>query len=89
MGTETSIDEFGRVVIPKRVRSNLGLEPGTVLEVDELEDGILLKASRRKPPLRVDGGVLVFTGKAAGDLEGAVRRHREERLANLTPKRTN
>jgi len=88
MGTETSIDEFGRVVIPKRIRSNFGLEAGSLLEVDELDDGILLKPARQEPALRVDRGVLVFTGKVTGDLEGAVRRQREERLASLVPKKS-
>ena len=29
---ETTLDRFGRVVIPKQVRDDLGLKPGAVLD---------------------------------------------------------
>jgi AbrB family looped-hinge helix DNA binding protein len=85
--TAATVDEFGRIVIPKRVRTDFGLEPGSVLEVDESEAGILLRPAPRSAPLRIDGGVLVFTGRATSDIEGALRRQREERVAGLTRSR--
>lgn len=80
---ETRLDEFGRIVIPKGIRTRLGLRPGSVLEIDESEEGIVLRLERAEPPVVETGGVLVFTGVAAGDLEQALERHRNERLRSM------
>ena len=80
---ETRVDEFGRIVIPKRIRTRLGLERGSVLEIDESEDGIVLRPERNAPPVREDEGVLVFTGSPVGDLDQALERHREERIRSV------
>jgi AbrB family looped-hinge helix DNA binding protein len=80
---ETKVDEFGRVVIPKGIRSRLGLRRGTVLEIDEVEEGIVLRPGRAEPPVTVSNGVLVFTGTSAGDLDSVVRRQRDERLRSV------
>lgn len=77
---EARIDEFGRIVIPKGIRTRLGLERGAVLEIDESEEGIVLRPGRAEPPVREQSGVLVFTGAPTGDLDRAVERHREARL---------
>lgn len=84
--TQTKVDEFGRVVIPKTTRNRFALRAGSVLEIAEGEEGILLRPALENAPLKVEGGVLVFTGSATGELEGAVRRQREERTAALTSK---
>ena len=83
MGSETTLDRFGRVVIPKQTRDRFGLEPGTALMVDEREDGILLKPAQAEPPLRVKGAVLVFAGAVAGEPVETLRRLREERIQRL------
>ena len=79
----TRVDEFGRVVIPKGIRTRLGLKRGSVLEIDESEEGIVLRPERTEPPVTVSEGVLVFTGAAAGDLDRALQRHRDERLHSV------
>ena len=76
----TKLDQFGRVVIPKPIRDDLGLKPGTVLEIREDGDAIVLRSADPSPTLRVKGHVLVFTGEAQGDLLDAVRNQREERM---------
>jgi AbrB family looped-hinge helix DNA binding protein len=81
---ETTLDRFGRVVIPKRVRDDLGLCPGTVLVVEERGRGVNLMPIPEKEPLAEEEGVLIFHGRAAGDLAGASHELREARLADLT-----
>jgi len=78
---KTTLDRFGRVVVPKDIRDRLGLKPGAELEIDEHGNEVVLKAVVREAPLKLEDGVLVFTGTATGDLMEAVRMHREERLA--------
>ncbi|MGI8759836.1 MAG: AbrB/MazE/SpoVT family DNA-binding domain-containing protein [Jatrophihabitantaceae bacterium] len=38
-----TIDKTGRVVIPMPLRNRLGLTPGTELEVDEVDGGVVLR----------------------------------------------
>jgi AbrB family looped-hinge helix DNA binding protein len=44
---EITLDRFGRIVIPKRLRDGLGLGPGAVLEIEEKNDDSLLLRPRR------------------------------------------
>ncbi|MEA2695528.1 MAG: hypothetical protein QOJ16_4915 [Acidobacteriota bacterium] len=82
---QATLDKFGRIVIPKRVRDDFGLEPGSVLKVEERGDDILLTLVSGDPEAALEwkGGVLVFTGEALDDLTNVVERDREERLARL------
>jgi AbrB family looped-hinge helix DNA binding protein len=48
MNAQTKMSEKGQVVIPKDVRSRLGLLPGDRLEVVERPDGVLLRKAHRK-----------------------------------------
>jgi len=77
---KTTVDRFGRVVVPKDIRDRLGLRPGMEIEINEKENEVVLKLVDHEPSLMVKEGLLVYSGKATGDLRGAVRAHRDERL---------
>jgi len=81
---ETTVDRFGRIVIPKRVREDLGLRPGTKLEIEAVGEEVLLKPVHEKPHVVDREGVLIFTGSASGDLLEAVKEHRRERTGKIT-----
>ena len=83
---ETRVDKFGRVVIPKLIRIHLGLRSGVTLSVEEREQDVLLRPVREASCVAVKDGVVVFTGVASGELQDALRRHRDERLSQLTPR---
>jgi AbrB family looped-hinge helix DNA binding protein len=79
---ETTLDELGRILLPKEIRDDLGLQPGAVLRIEERGTGIFLTPELSEtgdPYLVRKGGVLVFTGQAEADLESAVQRMRDER----------
>ena len=40
---QTVVDERGRVLIPEEIRESIGLDRGTVVEVEKLEERILIK----------------------------------------------
>jgi AbrB family looped-hinge helix DNA binding protein len=83
---EATVDNFGRIILPEQVRSDLGLAPGAVLQVEEIADGILLKPLAERAALTMKEGVLVYTGQVEEDLEDLVQRNREEcarKLAGL------
>jgi len=81
---ETTLDRFGRVVIPKRVREDLGLQPGAVLQVKQDDRKIFMEPVQEEPRIVVKKGVLVFQGTATGDIEGAIKDHREKRLSKAS-----
>jgi AbrB family looped-hinge helix DNA binding protein len=84
MHLKTTLDRFGRVLIPKKVRVELGLSAGDSLEVESRDDGILIKPLHDEPHLVDKEGVLVFSGAPMGNVVEAVRKHREERLDKQT-----
>ncbi len=45
----TNIDKFGRIVLPKKMRDQLGLRSGSQVQVEEEEDKIILRAIRKEP----------------------------------------
>jgi len=84
----TSVDRFGRVVVPKAMRERLGLRAGTAIEIEEAEGHISLRPVEDTSPLIMKEGVLVFTGAAIGDLEAAVAADREERVRRISGMRS-
>ena len=74
------VDKFGRIVIPKQLRDNLNLEKGTVLSLEERGESIVLSPLRRGSYLKENQGVIVYAGRAAGDLLTAERSARRRHL---------
>jgi len=81
--TTTKIDQFGRVLIPKSIRTDLGLRPGAELVIEDGENEIVLRPVDDDVPLKDEDGILVFTGKATGDLTETLRIQRDERLRKV------
>lgn len=80
-----TIDNAGRVVIPKEIRDRLNLFPGTELELVLVEDEINLKASTHVPALREKKGMLVFDGNSQSDIDVAefINQQRDRQAGNL------
>ena len=78
---ETTLDRFGRVVIPKKVRDDLDLQPGAVLKIIQDRQKIFIEPVHEEPCTVVKKGVLVFRGTATGDIDGAIKKHRRKRLS--------
>ena len=80
---KTALDNFGRIVIPKEIRDDFNLKPGSRIRIEESEQAIILKTVAGEPKLHWKDGVLVFAGAPMGDLDKALEKHREARLKNL------
>jgi len=72
---ELTIDKFGRMVLPKSIRDDLGLEAGDKLEASEQDGAIVLHPAREQAALQDKDGVLVFVGAPVGDIELAACTH--------------
>ena len=77
---ETSIDRFGRIVIPKKIRDDFNLKAGTAIRIEESEQTIVLTPIYGESNLSVKDGVLVFSGAPLIDLSDALTKHREKRI---------
>jgi len=79
------IDKAGRVILPKPVRDRLGLREGTALEMQETQDGVILKAVENRPAMTRRDGLWIYTGElpAGFDTVQAIRDDREDRIRGL------
>ena len=80
---ETSLDRFGRIVIPKKIREDFDLKAGTPIRIEESEQAIILTPIHGEPNLHVKDDVLVFSGSPLEDLSGTLAKHREERIKSI------
>lgn len=63
------IDKAGRIVLPKAVRQQLGLTPGSQLEVVPSADGVLLRPVSHRPAMQQTDGVWVHQGVSTATSE--------------------
>ena len=80
---ETTLDRFGRIVIPKEIRDDFNLKPGSQIRIEESDQVIILKPLQGEASLHWKDGVLVFSGTPLGDLSKELEKHREDRAKNL------
>jgi bifunctional DNA-binding transcriptional regulator/antitoxin component of YhaV-PrlF toxin-antitoxin module len=57
-----SFDKFGtQSSYPQKIRQNLGLQPGEMVQLEESGENVILKPGRQEEALVFKDGVLVFT----------------------------
>ncbi len=80
----TTLDKFGRMVIPKKMRERLRIKPNTNLHIEEEQGRIIIEPIEENKVLVKKNGILVFTGKLdeqkADSLLGDERNERMEKL---------
>ena len=59
----TTVDKFGRVIIPKKIRKRLGIGLGDTLNLSEEGQRIIIEPVSQENALILKQGILVFTGK--------------------------
>lgn len=79
---EARVDRFGRVVIPKELRTALDIRPGTVVELATTDGRLILRPRTDESHVADRDGVLVYTGTSEGDLAQAVQDFREGHIAS-------
>jgi len=80
---ETTLDRFGRIVIPKVIRDDFNLKPGSPIRIEERDQVIILKPIQGEANLHWKDGVLVFSGTPLGDLSKELEKHRQDRAKDL------
>jgi AbrB family looped-hinge helix DNA binding protein len=79
MRSRTKLDRFGRVVVPKPMREELGLEAGAGLTIEVVDGALRLTPIVDEVPLSETEGLLVYDGEPTGDLSAAVHALRAQR----------
>lgn len=79
----TNLDKFGRVIIPKKLRKQLGITPETTLNIEEDGKRIIIEPIQKEGPVIEKDGILIFTGKLQGETEQYLAEDREERINKL------
>ena len=82
------IDKAGRLVLPKPIRSELGITPETPLELIRCADGVLLRRVLERPSMQQLDGLWVHQGSCAASTDWAavIDRVREERVDSAWPR---
>ena len=84
MKFKTKIDNFGRIVIPKKIRDEFGISKSSELEINTTDnDEIIIKSGTSKPFVKDKDGVLVVCSEPTGSLEDIIDRDRERRIRKI------
>ena len=78
---QTTVDKFGRIIIPKKIRDHLGLEPGTSVEIEEDKGRLVFTVAHEQPMLEYEDGILIYTGTLTGDVDETLSQVRGNRIA--------
>ena len=80
-----TIDTAGRLVVPKPLREQFNLTPGSKLEIEAIPDGMTLRRVDAEPALVRKQGILVHHGATRSplDIGDFVRTERDARHARI------
>ena len=56
---EVTVDQVGRILVPKVLRTRLGIEPGSVVDLSEYGTGLQLTPAGRTARIEHENGKLV------------------------------
>lgn len=82
---QITIDNAGRLVIPKVLREQFNLVPGSKLEIEASASGMTLRRSDVEPALMRKQGILIHHGtmRSSLDVGEFVRAERDARHARI------
>lgn len=84
MKFKAKIDNFGRIVIPKKIRDEFGISKSSEIEINTTDnDEIIIKPGASKPFVKNKDGVLVVCSESVGSLKDILEGDREERIRKI------
>jgi AbrB family looped-hinge helix DNA binding protein len=79
----TSLDKFGRIIIPKRFRERLGINIKSTLNISEDGKRIVIELVHGKGPVVEKNGIHVFTGNLEDKKNSLIKSDRNRRINKL------
>ncbi len=84
MKLKTKIDDFGRMVIPKKIRDDLAISKDSEISLISRDNEIIIRIDNtNKPFIQDQEGVLVVCSEPAGSFEEAIKDNRDERIKKV------
>ena len=80
---EVLIDNFGRILIPQILRKHIGLKSGSVLEIEESGNKIILKPREEQGCLKIKEDIAVYSGDIDNSSD-LLRESRNKRIKKLS-----
>ena len=77
------VDKFGRIVIPKKIRQELGIRDNSAVFIETGANGLLLKPEKSVPFIKEMNGIIVVCSEASGDFSCFLDEEREKRIKKI------
>jgi AbrB family looped-hinge helix DNA binding protein len=71
VGVRTTVDKAGRLVIPKRLRDEVGLRPGQQVRIDVVGTALLVQVAEAEEPAVEERGGRLVVGTTGARLTAA------------------
>ncbi len=79
----TTLDKYGRIVIPKKLRDHLGITRNTKLNLKEEGGRIVIEPIHSEDVLVNKEGILVYTGNISSEINDLTKANRNNRIRKL------
>ena len=79
----TTLDRFGRVLVPKKLRKLLGFNADTSINIIEDSRRIILEPAKEEEPIIEKNGLLIYTGKLQDGLNQELKLDPSQRIECL------
>ena len=78
------IDKFGRIIVPKKIRSRYGIDSQTEFLISDKPEGFLITPLKKEPNIIENDGLLIISGQLGIDnLDEFVKKQREEKIVKV------
>jgi AbrB family looped-hinge helix DNA binding protein len=90
VNARVTIDNAGRLVLPKALREALRIGPGDTLEIESEDDRLVLSPVRLRPGLQKEQGVWVYRSgqPASASIPDLIDQQRGQRTRDLLESRS-
>jgi len=78
------IDKFGRIIVPKKIRSRYGIDSQTEFLISDKPEGFLITPLKKEPNIIENDGLLIISGQLGIDnLDEFIKKQREEKIVKV------
>lgn len=79
----TTLDKYGRILIPKKMRRKMGIAENAQLKLVQKENRLIIEPIPEEPPLIIENGFLVYTGEMPDNVDDFIQKDREDRMRQV------
>lgn len=79
----TTLDKYGRLIIPKKFREHLGITKNTNLDIKEEGKRIIIEPIQAEDILVNKDGILVYAGSILAETDELLKMNRDNRINRL------